>query len=244
MSLTLPAGLTSFDSSIINACEALQNLNVSAASKSFRSVDGVLFTADGKELDYYLPTRADAVYTVPDGVVILRASAFTGNKMLTSVSLPASLTLIDTSAFNSCGALETVEFRNGGTELLVIGRMAFANTALTSVDLPARVASLGDWAFNRTSLSSITFAENSKLVTLGDSVFGATKLNAVTLPAGIVSIGELTFASCENLMTVTLPEGLKTLGAATFRGCTALRLSTCLPAWRRSATEPLRIAGL
>lgn len=222
VSLTLPAGLTSFDPSIINACEALQNLNVSAASKSFRSVDGVLFTADGKELVYYLPTRADAAYTVPDGVVILRESAFTGNKMLTSVSLPASLTLIDTSAFNSCGALETVEFRKGGTELLVIGRLAFANTALTSVDLPARVASLGDWAFNRTSLSSITFAENSKLVTLGDSVFGSTKLNAVTLPAGIVSIGELTFARCENLMTVTLPEGLKTLGAGTFRGCTAL----------------------
>ena len=84
------------------------------------------------------------------------------------------------------------------------------------------MASLGDWAFNRTSLSSITFAENSKLVTLGDSVFGSTKLNAVTLPAGIVSIGELTFARCENLMTVTLPEGLKTLGAGTFRGCTAL----------------------
>ncbi len=63
-----------------------------------------------RELVYYLPTRADAAYTVPDGVVILRESAFTGNKMLTSVSLPASLTLIDTSAFNSCGALETVEF--------------------------------------------------------------------------------------------------------------------------------------
>lgn len=222
LSLTLPAGLTSFDASVINACDALQNLYVSAASKSFRSVDGVLFTADGKELVYYLPTRADAAYTVPDGVVIIRESAFGRNKNLTSVSLPASLTLIDTSAFNSCGSLETVEFREGGTELLVIGKMAFSNTALTSVDLPARVASLGDWAFNRAPLTNITFGENSKLVTMGDSVFGATKLSAVTLPAGIVSIGELTFANCGELVTVTLSEGLKTLGANTFRGCSAL----------------------
>ena len=196
-----------------------------------------------RELVYYLPTRADAAYTVPDGVVILRESAFTGNKMLTSVSLPASLTLIDTSAFNSCGALETVEFRKGGTELLVIGRLAFANTATTSVDLPARVASLGDWAFNRTSLSSITFAENSKLVTLGDSVFGSTKLNAVTLPAGIVSIGELTFARCENLMTVTLLRVSRRWVRRPSAAVPRWRRSTCLPAWRRSATEPLRIAS-
>lgn len=245
-SLTLPASLEAFDSSIIRNCNALQNLYVSESSTHFISMDGVLFTADGKTMVYYLPTRSDTSYTVPEGTEIIGENAFSSNSYLTSVTIPASVTLIDTSAFNGCSALADVIFAKGDDKLLVIGKKAFSQTALETVQIPARVVSISDSAFSYINLKSVTFAADSQLTSLGDSVFmqtGLTSINlptslriignnlfacckqisSVTIPEGVVSMGDSTFYECSGLVTVNLPSTLKTIGIKTFENCTALK---------------------
>lgn len=230
VSLTLPADLEAFDSSIIAACSALQNLNVGEGSKTYKSVDGVLFTADGKKLICYLSTRNDTEYSVPEGVEEIGVGAFNSNNYLEKVTLPKSLTLVGESAFNSCFGLTTAVFTEGSDAALVLAVSAFQNSGLTSISLPARVTAIGDTAFYACSaLESIAFAADGRLNSLGDSVFARSGLVSVTLPQGLIEIGEGTFSNCASLTTVTLSEGLTKIGKQTFNECSKL-ITVNLPA--------------
>lgn len=222
-SLTLPAALEVFDSSIIEACGALQNLNVGEGSATYKSIDGVLFTADGKKLVCYLSTRVDTEYSVPEGVGEIGEKAFNSNRYLTKVTLPKSLTLVGKSAFNGCTGLATAEFAEGGSEVLVIAASAFQRCALTSISLPARVAAIENYAFQYCSaLKSVAFAADGRLNSLGDSVFASSGLLSIALPKGLIEIGDGVFLNCSALTTATLSEGLTSIGNGTFSGCSAL----------------------
>lgn len=226
VSLRLPASLSSFDPAMLG-CKKLTDLTVSENNPNFSSVDGVLFSKDKTTLVYYLPTREDAEYTVPDGTKEIADKAFSENVSLTKVTLPASLERVGANAFSNCMSLETVSFAAESKQLVIDDR-AFNNTAVSSVSLPAGVSALGDEVFTNSALAEIEFAANSSLTALGNNVFSNTDLVNVTLPAGLRVLGNSVFRNCTLLESAVLPEGLTTMGDATFYGCSALT-SVSLP---------------
>ncbi len=112
-----------------------------------------------------------------------------------SVKLPATLRFISDAAFQSCGALETVE-------------------------IPEAVDSIGESAFYYcTRLRQVTLPPNLKM--LANNVFrGCSSLSGIELPASVVSIGNYTFADCDALSTVVIPEEgqLASIGNYAFQG--------------------------
>lgn len=104
-----------------------------------------------------------------------------------------------------------------------------ADTAPTSITIPAivqgfDVTSIGEEAFsNRSNLTSVQFAENSKLVTISDQAFAESGITSIAIPASVQEIGQEAFAICESLSTVTFAENasLKKIGAGAF-GITAI----------------------
>lgn len=48
--ITIPAGVQSIRSSAFSGCTALKAINVESSNRSYKSVDGVLFSADGRDL--------------------------------------------------------------------------------------------------------------------------------------------------------------------------------------------------
>lgn len=226
VSLRLPASLSSFDPAMLG-CKKLTDLTVSEKNPNFSSVGGVLFSKDKTTLVYYLPTRENAEYTVPDGTKEIADKAFSENVSLTKVTLPASLERVGANAFSNCMSLETVSFAAESKQLVIDDR-AFNNTAVSSVSLPAGVSALGDEVFTNSSLAEIEFAANSSLTALGNNVFSNTDLVNVTLPAGLRVLGNGVFRGCTLLESAVLPEGLTTMGDATFYGCSALT-SVSLP---------------
>ena len=226
-SITLPASLANFTSAMLG-CSNLQSLNIGTASGAvYKSVDGVLFTADGKTLVYYLPTDTRTNYEIPAGTETINESAFSGNTNLESVKIPASVNLIDTNAFNGCTSLYKVEFTGTSSEALVIGKAAFNGcSSLASITLPARTSAIEENAFyGARSLSNITFGnadESSQLSSIGSSAFFGTAFTRFTVPEGVRTLGDSVFGGCPNLQTVTLSEGLISMGNTVFSGSTAL----------------------
>ena len=226
-SITLPASLANFTSAMLG-CSNLQSLNIGTASGAvYKSVDGVLFTADGKTLVYYLPTDTRTNYEIPAGTETINESAFSGNTNLESVKIPASVNLIDTNAFNGCTSLSKVEFTGTSSEALVIGKAAFNGcSSLASITLPARTSAIEENAFyGARSLSNITFGnagETSQLSSIGTSAFYRTGFIRFTVPEGVRTLGDSVFGGCPNLQTVTLSEGLISMGNTVFSGSTAL----------------------
>jgi hypothetical protein len=89
-------------------------------------------------------------------VTRIGTEAFQENKDITSVTIPDSVTGIESWAFNGCGSLASVTIGNGVT---IIGYQAFKECdSLASVIIPESVTSIRQNAFQWcTSLTSVTF---------------------------------------------------------------------------------------
>lgn len=83
---------------------------------------------------------------LPDTLESIGAQAFAGNILLESIVIPASVTNIGESAFNSCSELSSIVFEEG-TAPLTVGVSAFEGTSATDVTIPARLTELPRYCF-------------------------------------------------------------------------------------------------
>lgn len=89
------------------------------------------------------------------------------------------------------------------------------------------VTSIGDESFFcYKDLSTVTFAEGSKLESIGSKAFlDCPSLTSITIPASVKTFGRLSFAQCTSLTTFIVDEGsqLESPGESMFSGCNALK---------------------
>ncbi|MBQ8546582.1 MAG: leucine-rich repeat protein [Clostridia bacterium] len=109
------------------------------------------------------------------------------------------------TAFYNCTSLskvtfpETLNSDNGNTSTCAIGENMFYGTAITSINIPSEITSIGKYAFKNTSLVSVDLSNT-----------------------GVTTIQQDAFRECKNLKTVKLPLNLSDIQAEAFRDCTSL----------------------
>ena len=83
-------------------CSAIENISVDAGNLKYQSIDGVLFSKDGKELIYY-PCKKDVgndgTFIVNNSIEVLAPVVFYGNKSLKKVVLNEKNTVLSVFAF-------------------------------------------------------------------------------------------------------------------------------------------------
>ena len=142
--------------------------------------------------------------------------AFSGCKMLTSVTIPNTVSWIGEDAFYG-SYIESVTIGNGVSS---IGEAAFCYcNRLTDITIPDNVTSIGQHAFAYChSLISITIPD--KVTSIEDYTFAEdTVLVSVTLPKGVTSIGKSAFSWCWRLSSITIPENVTSIGDYAFSLC-------------------------
>ena len=77
-------------------------------SKYLKTVDGVLYTKDGKVLIAYPAGKKDKEFRVPDGVKVIGNGAFMGVKHIEKIILPDNMLHIGEKAFAECENLKEV----------------------------------------------------------------------------------------------------------------------------------------
>ncbi|MBQ7624873.1 MAG: leucine-rich repeat protein [Clostridia bacterium] len=127
--INLGAALTTVRYDSFTDCSALTDVNVSESNKVFSSVNGVLFNKDRTEIILF-PQGKTGNILMPDGLLSITESAFSGCLGITGVVFPDSVQTIGNFAFMNCSNLSAVTFGSG---LKSIGEMAFEGTALTEV---------------------------------------------------------------------------------------------------------------
>ena len=139
--------------------QLLTNIDVDENNEYYKSIDGNLYTKDGKTLIQYAIGKIDTLFIIPDSVTSINKGAFYGAFFLTNIVIPNSVINIGDSAFYACRALINIEIPNS---VKSIGDWAFGDcNSLTSVVIPDSVTSIGDDAFsNCTSLTIYCEAES------------------------------------------------------------------------------------
>ena len=147
---------------------------------------------------------------------------------LRSVVIPTNVTTVGYSAFKRCSSLTTVTFEKE-SQLKTIGGDyyygAFSDcTALTSIEIPASVETIGNTAFAYCSkLATVTFEKGSQLKIIGGgysssyyygAFLGCSSLTSIEIPASVETIEATAFKRCSKLTTVTFEKGsqLKIIG--------------------------------
>ena len=248
ISFSIPASVTSIGDRAFYACSRLQSIDVDSANPSFKSVDGVLFSRNGKKLLSYCPGRSAASYAVPAGVQIIMPSAFSYTSALTQVSFPESLTEIRNWAFGHTG-LTSVTVPEGVTKL---GYCAFANTSIETATLPLSLTCIEEWVFGDCPLNSVVYAGTedqwdrievwndnddllnalqmlpgaerplvlpAQLTVIGEGAFVNGKFTNVTLGSKVTTIERWAFQSCRRLRSITIPASCVNIDDEAFEGC-------------------------
>lgn len=108
LEITFHAGVTEYSKYSFCGCYGTERFVVEAGNPAMKTVDGVLFSADGKTLLRYPPMKAGDHYDVPAGVEIIGDYAFDGCQNLRGVTLPMGVRHIGWAAFSECVLLESV----------------------------------------------------------------------------------------------------------------------------------------
>ena len=141
----------------------------------------------------YKGTAADV--TIPSRykgkpVTMIDHAAFHNSSVVTSVTIPDSVTSIPDDAFSYCSQLTNISIPNSVT---FIGFSAFNScTSLKSITLPSSLSTIQSYAF-----------------------YNCGNLKTIRIPVSVTSIGNCAFDDCPSLMTVTYPGSKKQWDAIT-----------------------------
>lgn len=220
-SVTIPASVTEIGSNAFAGCTNLTSVHYAGdwSNLTIQSGNPAVQDAANEQLfDFkfilnntavivtryrYKGTAADV--TIPScykgkPVTMIDHAAFF-NSVVTSVTIPDSVTSIGDNAFGFCSQLTNISIPNSVTD---IGFSAFAHcTSLKSITLPSSLSSISEALFS-----------------------GCSQLTTIQIPDSVPSIQSCAFYHCRNLETIRIPVSVTLIETDAFAGCPSLMTVT------------------
>lgn len=110
-------------------------------------------------------------------VTKISKECFNYDDLLTGITIPNTIEVVDTAAFRQCSNLTSMTFEDGGVKPGVVKRAAFSYcTSLTSIIIPDHFTTIQDWVFE--SCGNVT---------------------DITLPKNLINLYEYSFWDCQGL---------------------------------------------
>lgn len=227
-SVRIGKGVVNIDPSAFSGCEKLYNIEVDSQNPNYKSIDGHLYTKDGKTLvqcaiGQYWESSGELVYKISDDgmhAILVDCEEDAENVVIAPSYAGKPVKVIASNAFVCCKKLVSVTIPYGIT---YIGSRAFGSCkSLTDITLPDSVTIIGESAFSLCEkLSKVTLGKS--IVSIGDSAFyDCTELTDVTIPDSTETIGKGAFSSCRNLSRLILGKNLVSIGDSAFSDCSSL----------------------
>jgi len=229
--VTIPAGVTEIQSQTFYKCIGLKTIRLLCTdavlrSQAFSGIGIETFTLpkgiriDGDEVFGSCPYLRS--FTFSDGLTTkneIGTSTLWNDTALVNVRLPQDLTVIPEYFFKYT-AISSIDLP---TTVTTIGKDAFAYCKkLTSFTIPQHVTTVDEAAFHHSGLQQFSWPDH--LTTIKQSMFeGCDQLTAITIPATVDSLQLRVFCDCRMLERISLPGAVRTIPNNCFQNCDSLR---------------------
>ena len=222
VSISIPSSVTTIsetafgyydiDDGDIIGCNNLTNITVSSSNPNYQSIDGILYSKDGKTLIQYPAAKSGPAFTIPDSVTHISSHAFYHSKLI-SITISDNVTDIGGYAFFGCATLETIYFNATNANDLNDQSNVFAKVGIQSnrvkVVIGNNVTKIPSYLFNTYDpvyssntpmITSVEFEKGCVCTSIGYRAFsGCSSLTSVIIPHSVTSVGEDAFYGCSNL---------------------------------------------
>ena len=213
---------------------SIENIYVEDGNEFFRSIDGVLFTKDGKELLLYPAGRHEESYSVPEGTERIDDDCSFGyGCALKTLELPASLQSFCSENLHRT-EIERYVADPASPVFCDVDGVLFSKDLKTLVAYPPGRQENEYAVPDGTEVIGIgAFYENKYVInillpesihTIGIDAFYMSYIESINLPKKMRSIGWSAFKDCYSLVfsDLHLPEGLTEIEAMSFETCQLL----------------------
>ncbi len=246
--LYIPDNLTYIGEYSFVGLEKLKAFEVSATHEKYTSINGLLFSKDGRKL-IAAPAGMTGELTLPQSLEVLGFGAFENSKLtkinfhpesniltfgyrcfynsaIVELNVPKTVVSFDFYAFAMCKNLRTVRFAED-TQLKGIYEGAFYGCLnLENIVIPDSIVEISDYAFyGCISLKKLPVSEDSAIKCIYDYAFAYTSFRELTLPAGLWDIGSHAFHGAK-LEKVEIPSDepeYLVIGIGAFEECNNLQ---------------------
>lgn len=189
----------------------LKAFEVAENNPYFKSINGVLYSSDNKQLLYYPGGKENSTYNIPEGVAKIHKDAFAQAKKIDTLCLPASVKVLS-SFFSSPAQLPIVNIHVNEN-----------NTSYCSIDGVLYSKDKQRLIFYPPARKNDFFAPPVGIIKIENGAFkDNVYLQTVHLPLTLTTIDEEAFMGCSALKTVAFPPALKYLGNGAFSDCQSL----------------------
>ena len=243
-SIDIPDSVTSIGDLAFYGCTNLKTINVSDNNEYYKSIDGNLYTKDGKILLQYIISNTATYFAIPDTVTTIKDSAFRNCKKLKNITIPNSVVTIEQNAFYDCTGLIYVSIPSS---VKTIGTNAFFNNKYPAIYVSASSKPSGwdaNWAYSYYPVywgrnSSNFFEENgiqyvlntsskvakiSKYVGSDSEIIIPENITFNDVVYNVTTIADYGFCGCTTINKIEILNNITTIGKYAFSSCKNLTI--------------------
>ena len=217
-SITIPKNadfdVLHFISMIFYGCSNLKEIEVDKDNANYTSDNGILYDKGKKKL-ICCPEGKVGEVAIPTSVTEIGLEAVRNCNALTSIALPASVTVIRDMYFNTCSSLKEIKVDVDNANYASENGILYDKQKSTllccpggkggEVTLPASVTEIRSYAFS-----------------------GCNALTSIMLPDSVTNIGECAFRRCSNLTSITIPDSVTNIQEDAFYNCSKDLIIYCV----------------
>lgn len=252
--LTLPASITTLADYAVSGLE-LESINLSAVTsigdgflyqcpllksitsdnEAFKSVDGVLYTADLTTLVKYPCASTAESLTIPATVSQISKWAFEGSQNLKTITMEATtpptlagqafedFNVAGITLYVPVGSKAAYEADTQWRKFKEIVEMAASSSAIEFADANVKALCVQNWDTDQDGeLSEVEAAAVTDLGEVFKDNAEIISFDELAYFSGLTSIGNSAFSGCTSLASVTIPSSVTSIGNEAFADCISL----------------------
>lgn len=245
--IVIPSSITELDNYSFVGCTNLQSITIDSKCTTYKSIDGVVYSADGSTLYIYPKGKKETSFSIPDGVTKISSDAFIECKTLENIIIPASVIEIN-NAFYKCKNLKNITVATGNTAYKSIDGVLYSSNGTilyiypsakddTSFSIPENVIIIYDRAFNYnakiesisipntvTSIGTSCFKDCTSLMKIQiDTISQWCKILFQNSTDNPLSNGAALYINGKEVENLIIPDGVTEIPFAAFYGCTSIK---------------------